>query len=41
MPRFYDPTEGIIEIDGYDIKKVKIKSLRNTNSNSKPTNISF
>ena len=28
VPRFYDPTEGNIEIDGHDIKKVKIKSLR-------------
>lgn len=28
IPRFYDPTEGKIEIDGYDLKKVRIKSLR-------------
>ena len=28
IPRFYDPTKGSIEIDGYDIKKVKMKSLR-------------
>lgn len=26
--RFYDPTEGKILIDGYDIKKIKIESLR-------------
>ena len=25
IPRFYDPTEGSIKIDGHDIKKVKIK----------------
>lgn len=28
IPRFYDPTEGCITIDGYDIEKVKISSLR-------------
>ncbi|MDD5454557.1 MAG: ABC transporter ATP-binding protein [Candidatus Ratteibacteria bacterium] len=28
IPRFYDPVEGKIEIDGYDIKQVKLKSLR-------------
>ncbi|HIE43542.1 MAG TPA: ATP-binding cassette domain-containing protein [Candidatus Omnitrophica bacterium] len=28
IPRFYDPTKGKIEIDGYDIKKVKLDSLR-------------
>jgi len=28
LPRFYDPDRGKIFIDGYDIQKVKIKSLR-------------
>ncbi len=28
VPRFYDPTSGRITIDGYDIKKVKVASLR-------------
>ncbi len=28
LPRFYDPTEGEILIDGTDIKSVKIESLR-------------
>ncbi len=28
IPRFYDPTEGTITIDGKDIKKVTLKSLR-------------
>ena len=28
IPRFYDPTEGIITIDGQDIRNVKIESLR-------------
>ncbi|MFB3904438.1 MAG: ABC transporter ATP-binding protein [Acidobacteriota bacterium] len=28
IPRFYDPTEGRITIDGIDIRKVKQKSLR-------------
>lgn len=28
LPRFYDPTEGTIFIDDYDIKKVAINSLR-------------
>ncbi len=28
LPRFYDPQEGIIKIDGQDIRKVKLKSLR-------------
>lgn len=27
LHRFYDPTEGRIEIDGYDIKKVEVSSL--------------
>lgn len=28
IPRFYDPTEGRITIDGYDISKVTLNSLR-------------
>ena len=28
IPRFYDPTEGTIEIDGRDLRRVKIASLR-------------
>ena len=28
IPRFYDPTRGSMEIDGIDIKKVKLVSLR-------------
>jgi len=28
IPRFYDPTEGRILIDGYDIRKVTLHSLR-------------
>jgi subfamily B ATP-binding cassette protein MsbA len=28
IPRFYDPTEGVIKIDGQDIKRFKQKSLR-------------
>ncbi len=28
IPRFYDPQKGIIKIDGQDIKKIKLKSLR-------------
>ena len=28
LPRFFDPTEGAIYIDGIDIKKVKLDSLR-------------
>jgi subfamily B ATP-binding cassette protein MsbA len=28
IPRFYDPTEGRITLDGYDIKTVQSKSLR-------------
>ncbi|WP_349668653.1 ABC transporter ATP-binding protein [Lacrimispora sp.] len=30
VPRFYDPTEGRILIDGQDIREVTLKSLRNT-----------
>lgn len=29
LPRFYDVTEGNIEIDGVDIRNLKIKNLRN------------
>ena len=29
LPRFYDPQEGTIEIDGQNIKKVSLKSVRN------------
>ena len=28
IPRFYDPTAGSIKIDGYDIRDVKMRSLR-------------
>jgi subfamily B ATP-binding cassette protein MsbA len=28
IPRFYDPIEGKIEIDGCDVKQLKLKSLR-------------
>ncbi len=28
LPRFYDPTEGSITIDGYDLREVKLDSLR-------------
>ena len=28
LPRFYDPQEGIIEIDNQNIKNVSLKSLR-------------
>ena len=28
LPRFYDPQEGLIEIDGQDIKEVSLKSIR-------------
>jgi subfamily B ATP-binding cassette protein MsbA len=28
IPRFYDPTSGVVKIDGFDIRKYKIKSLR-------------
>lgn len=28
IPRFYDPTEGSVEIDGHDLRRVKIASLR-------------
>jgi ABC-type multidrug transport system fused ATPase/permease subunit len=28
IPRFYDPTSGVIKIDGIDIKTIKLESLR-------------
>ena len=28
IPRFFDPTEGRILVDGYDIREVQVKSLR-------------
>jgi ATP-binding cassette subfamily B multidrug efflux pump len=28
LPRFYDPTDGSITIDGYDLRDIKIDSLR-------------
>jgi ATP-binding cassette, subfamily B, bacterial MsbA len=28
LPRFYDPTEGYIEIDGTDLREFEVKSLR-------------
>ena len=28
LPRFYDPTEGRITIDGYDLRDVTLDSLR-------------
>ena len=28
LPRFYDPQDGVIRIDGFDIRKVKVHSLR-------------
>ena len=30
IPRFFDVTNGKIEIDGYDIRKLSLSSLRNT-----------
>lgn len=29
VPRFYDPTEGMVTIDGIDLKKASVASLRN------------
>jgi ATP-binding cassette subfamily B protein/subfamily B ATP-binding cassette protein MsbA len=29
LVRFYDPAHGAIKIDGYDIRKIKLQSLRN------------
>lgn len=28
IPRFFDPCEGTVEVDGYDVRKVTLKSLR-------------
>jgi ATP-binding cassette subfamily B protein len=28
MPRFYDPTAGQVRIDGYDVRRFKLRSLR-------------
>lgn len=28
IPRFYDPTEGVVRVDGIDIREVTLKSLR-------------
>ena len=28
IPRFYDPTSGVVKIDGWDVRKLKQKSLR-------------
>jgi ATP-binding cassette subfamily B protein len=28
IPRFYDPTEGAVRIDGYDLRKVQLQTLR-------------
>jgi len=28
IPRFYDPSEGVVKIDGFDVKKLKQKSVR-------------
>jgi ATP-binding cassette subfamily B protein len=28
LPRFYDPTEGVIMIDGHDLRDIKVDSLR-------------
>ncbi len=29
IPRFYDPTEGTIEVDGIDLRKIDLQTLRN------------
>ncbi len=29
LPRFYDPTEGVITLDGVDLKELELDSLRN------------
>jgi ATP-binding cassette subfamily B protein len=29
LSRFYDPTEGVIKVDGIDLKDINLKSLRN------------
>ena len=36
LPRFYDPQEGWIEIDGQNIKEVSLKSIRRNLSMVKP-----
>lgn len=28
IPRFYDPTQGVVEVDGIDIRTVRMRSLR-------------
>ena len=28
LPRFYDPSEGVITIDGHDLREIKVDSLR-------------
>ncbi len=28
IPRFYDPSQGVVKIDGFDVKKMKQKSVR-------------
>ena len=28
IPRFYDPESGVVKIDGYDVRRIKQKSLR-------------
>jgi ABC-type multidrug transport system fused ATPase/permease subunit len=28
IPRFYDPTEGVVEVDGCDLRRIQIPSLR-------------
>lgn len=28
LPRFYDPTSGVVSIDGVDIRELSIRSLR-------------
>jgi ATP-binding cassette, subfamily B, bacterial len=28
LPRFYDPTEGVVRLDGVDLRKLRIKDLR-------------
>lgn len=30
LPRFYDPRDGLIAVDGHDIQQVTVKSLRDT-----------
>jgi ABC-type multidrug transport system fused ATPase/permease subunit len=28
IPRFYDPSEGVVEVDGHDLRRVQLASLR-------------